>query len=734
MEPLLCEELQAFGAEAIKVTRAGIGFQGSLDLGYRVCLWSRVASRVLLTLSRFAAPAPEALYEGVQAIDWDEHLAHDGTLAVDFNAANSHITHTHYGALKVKDAIVDQLRDRHGVRPSVALERPDVRINVYLYKNQARLSLDLSGEGLHRRGYRTESVAAPLKENLAAAMLLSAGWPALAAAHAPLLDPMCGSGTLPIEAALIAGDIAPGLLRDYYGFLGWLGHVPAVWARLLEEAAARRQAGLARIPTIVGYDADRSAVRAALANVASAVLMGRVHIERRDIAAAEPVGQVPGLVMVNPPYGERVGQDGELPRLYAELGTVFKRRFGGWQAVMLTGNPELSHRLRLKPVKTLNFYNGAIPCRWLHYSVPINNPRAMEGLNKPAVLPLSPDEGGGEGHERGLTHSVPGISHTPPAAAGAEMFANRLRKNLKTLGRWARREGITCYRLYDADLPEFALAIDLYQGDADLWVHVQEYQAPATVDADKAAARLTAALALIAEVLAIDRRQVFFKLRQRQRGSAQYEKLDHSGEFYEVREGPCRFLVNFTDYLDTGLFLDHRPVRAMIRSLAQGKQFLNLFAYTGTATVAAAVGVAAATTSVDMSRTYLDWTQRNLRLNGFDGEPHRLLQADCLAWIDEGAKISNRYDLIWLDPPTFSNSKRMDGTFDVQRDHVDLIRKTVQLLAPEGVLLFSTNRRKFKLDAAGLDRLEVQDLTEATVPQDFARHGAIHQCWRIGKR
>jgi 23S rRNA (guanine2445-N2)-methyltransferase / 23S rRNA (guanine2069-N7)-methyltransferase len=714
IEPLLADELAALGASAIQITRAGAAFEGTLEIGYRACLWSRVASRILLTLTQFPAASPEALYAGIREIRWDEHLSPEGTLAVDFTTAQSQITHSHFGALKVKDAIVDQFRENYGIRPSVRIERPDLRVNVYLYKNRARISLDLAGDSLHRRGYREEGLQAPLKENLAAAILLYAGWPTLAADGAPLLDLMCGSGTLPIEAALMAADIAPGLLRPYFGFSGWRGHDASLWERLLAEARARKQ--LDRLPPVVGYDSDRRAVKAAFANVERVGLRGAVHIERRELAGARPVGQRPGLVVVNPPYGERMGDTVTLPRLYGELGEVLRRHFGDWRAAVFTGNPDLIHRLRLRAESTRTLYNGKLTCELSNFEIP------------PAQTPINPTV-------------TPRIDKaiTPPAQTQAaddvhvEMFANRLRKNLKTLGRWARREGIDCYRLYDADLPEYALAIDLYPGEK-LWVHVQEYQAPASIDPGRAELRLNAALAVIPEVLEIPPEQVFFKVRRRQKGDAQYQKLDAVARFYPVREGRCRFLVNFTDYLDTGLFLDHRPTRAMILELAQGKRFLNLFGYTGTASVCAALGGATDTTTVDMSNTYLDWTRRNLELNGITGYPHRLIRADCLEWLDDEARqagLNGTYDLIFLDPPTFSNSKRMEETFDVQRDHLDLLRKTARLLRPDGLLIFSTNRRRFRLDRAALTHLSVEDISAATIPQDFARHRDIHHCWKI---
>lgn len=722
VEPLLADELRVLGAENVKETRAGVTFDGDLSLAYRVCLWSRVANRVLLPLAQFPAPTPEALYDGVRGIDWSAHLDQHGTLAVEFNAYRSAITHTHYGALKVKDAIVDQFRERTGVRPSVATNEPDVRINVYVHSDVASLSIDLSGESLHRRGYRVDTVTAPLKENLAAAILLRAGWPAIARESGALVDLMCGSGTLPIEAALIASDSAPGLERTYYGFLHWRGHDAAIWEALLAEARARRAAGIQNLPPIRGYDHDPAAVRVALANVEHAGLTGLVHIERRYLAdcRSEHVEHA-GLVVVNPPYGERLGEESELPGLYRVLGDVLKRCYEGWRAAVFTGNPDLGKVMGLRAHKMHVLYNGAIECKLLHFEV-IAKQFVIERGPLHEDVPVPQGTGGGE---RPVKH-LPGL--TPTALSlGAEMFANRLRKNLKQLGKWADRENICCYRLYDADMPEYAIAIDLYQGAAH-WAHVQEYAAPKSIDPDKASERLKAALSAIPGVLDIPAEQIFLKVRQRQKGNAQYERLAERGEFHEVQEDGLRLLVNFTDYLDTGLFLDHRLTRRMLREQAQDKRFLNLFGYTGAATVHAAVS-ARATTTVDMSRTYLDWARRNLALNGFEGQKHELIQADVLVWLEEEAE--RRYDLIFLDPPTFSTSKRMQDTLDIQRDHQALIRAAGRLLSPGGTLIFSTNFRRFRLDRESLAEFAIDDLTRATIPKDFERNPRIHQCYQF---
>ena len=320
-----------------------------------------------------------------------------------------------------------------------------------------------------------------------------------------------------------------------------------------------------------------------------------------------------------------------------------------------------------------------------------------------------------------------GLTLREAVSPGAQMFANRLRKNLRHLGKWARREAVTCYRIYDADLPEYALAVDLYEG----WAHVQEYAAPPTVDPMLAQARLADAVAVIPDALGIPADRVVLKVRRRQKGLDQYERQAATGQFREVHEGGLRFLVNLTDYLDTGLFLDHRPTRALIRSVVQGGRFLNLFAYTGTASVYAAAGGAASTTTIDMSSVYLDWARRNMELNGFsEGRTHRFVRADCLAWL--AAPHPERYHVIFVDPPTFSNSKRMGQiTFDVQRDHVGFLRSVAQLLARDGLIFFSNNFRHFKIHRSALPDLTIEDITHNTIPPDFQRNPRIHMCWKL---
>ncbi len=712
-EELIIEELTSLGAEQCKATVGGVHFVGGMEVAYRACLWSRLANKILMPLVSDQVRNVDDMYRLCRGVDWDQHLDAHRTFAVDFTGQAPFVRNTHFGALKVKDALVDFFKDTLGERPSVAKQRPDVQLNAHLNKGQFTLYLDLSGESLHRRGYRLDGGLAPLKENLAAAILIRAGWPAIAKQGGALLDPMCGSATLLIEGALMAADIAPGLERDYFGFDGWLGHVPSLWRRLVDEAEQRRDDGLeAGLPEIRGYDASVKALNAADENIARAGLSRFVRVSRKELqhfAVPTHTEVVPGLVVTNPPYGERLGDEEALVHLYQYLGERMRRGFVGWQLAMITGNPDLGKRMGLRSHKQYQFRNGNIPSKLLLFKI---EPEAfvIDAANRPGA-PLESAAG-------------PVVEWSD----GAQMFANRLRKNLRTTGKWAKQQGIQCYRLYDADLPEYAVAIDIY-GER---VHVSEYAPPKKIDPEVAQQRVDEVVAVIPDVLSVNPQWVYLKQRQRQKGAEQYNKFDTQQQYFEVQEGGVRLLVNLSDYLDTGLFLDHRPVRLDIAKRAKGKRFLNLFCYTGTATVHAAMAGAWYTTSVDMSNTYLRWLAKNLAINGLSEAKHRTERANVVEWLQ--GDVDQQFDLILLDPPTFSNSKRMEAVFDVQRDHVMLVERCMARLTPGGLLIFSNNYRRFQLDEGLQQKYQVIDVTPQTIDKDFARHANIHKCWHIQHR
>ncbi len=736
LEGLLAEEATALGLEDTREHTSAIRGSADMETAYRLCLWSRLANRVLLVLKRFPMKDAEDLYHGVLDVEWHDHLESDGTIAVEFSGHGSGIDNTHFGALKVKDAIVDKLRTPDGERPSVDKINPDLRVHLRLDRGEAILSLDLSGHSLHQRGYRLQQGAAPLKENLAAAILVRAGWPRIAAEGGALADPMCGVGTFLVEAGLIAADIAPNIKRERWGFSAWLGHVPALWRKLHDEALARAEAGLAKPPLwIRGYEADPRLIQPARNNIERAGLSDWIKVYQGEVATfgPRPDQNQKGLVICNPPYGERLGDEASLLYLYQNLGERLRQSCLNWEAAVFTGAPDLGKRMGIRSHKQYSFWNGALPCKLLLIKVlpdqfVTGERRTPEQRQIERETPVETEvEVERKFNKNGNPiKPAPVVVEQPRLSEGGQMFANRLQKNLKLMGKWVRREGIDCYRVYDADMPEYSMAIDLYHD----WVHAQEYAAPKSIDPEKASARLFDALAAIPQALNIDKSRVVIKRRERQSGTRQYERQSAQGQFLEVKEGGVKLLVNLTDYLDTGLFLDHRPMRMRIQREAAGKRFLNLFAYTATASVHAAKGGARSTTSVDLSRTYLDWARRNPSLNGFS-DKNRLEQSDVTVWLQA---CREEYDLIFIDPPTFSNSKRMEGVFDVQRDQVELIDLAMARLAPGGVLYFSNNFRKFVLDENLGQRYAVEEITQQTIDQDFARNSKIHRAWKITAR
>ena len=693
VESLVRDEIHQFGGKNIEEKKGVVTWESDLETVYRCCLWSRFASRILLKIVSFTVDDEEMLYQKSKGVDWQEHMDVKTSFAITCTiTGKSQITHSRYAALKVKDALVDFFRDALGDRPSVKGDKPGVQFHLHLEEGEATLFIDMSGESLHRRGYRAKGTIAPLKETLGAAIVALSGWPV---EGGDLVDPMCGSGTLLIEAAMMFGDSAPGLSRNYFGFYEWAGHNDLLWRRLVEEAMTREDAGLLKKwPVIVGYDSDHVAVSAAKKNILQAGLEDVIQIRQADLATLSPPSKN-GIVLSNLPYGERLSEAEYVARLYRAYGRIAKERFVGWRLGAFISNPELTDSFTFAWEKKYKLHNGSIPCRLLIGKV-------LPDSEPTFIWRLPDEESIGEKGE----------------------FANRLLKNMKKMLKWAEREQVDCYRVYHSDLPEYNFSIDLYSK----WIHVQEYAAPKTVDPELSASRLRHGLEVIRDVLGVRSNRIFVKRRERQKGSRQYEKKDSKKKMYEVREGVCSLLVNFTDYLDTGLFLDHRPVRQKIYNEAKGKRFLNLFAYTGTATVHAAMGGAASTTTVDLSSTYLDWAKLNLAVNGFSEVKHKVEQGDCGEWL--GASTS-KFDLIFMDPPTFSNTKKDKRVFDVQKDHLQLIELAVGRLETEGLLIFSTNFRKFKLDDEVEKKFEVNEITAQTIPFDFSRNKKIHRCWEI---
>jgi len=691
VEELLAEEIRGQGGEIIKVTMGVVRFKAELRTGYQLCLWSRLATRILRLIQSEPVTADSDIYQVAQKIDWPQQMSLRNTLAVDCVGKHPKIDNTQFGAIRLKDAIVDQFREETGNRPDVDRMDPDVRFQVRLDKNHFHFLQDFSGPSLHQRGYRAGQGEAPLKEHLAAALLKRSGWQA----EQPLFDPFCGSGTIVLEAALIALNKAPGLSREKFAFEGWPGHRDAVWQQLKQDAKAAERT-IAATVQFWGSDFDERNLAKARQNAARAGVAAYVHFDYADATALKaPVSSTAGVIVTNPPYGERLGDLPSLIPLYSKFSLALKQHYQGWRLAIITSNTDLLRALRLSKSKSYKFTNGPLDCDFTLFD---------------------------------LTEKQVAVSSDAPALFYSESssFGNRLAKNVKQLQKWAKKEGISCYRLYDADIPEYNVAVDWYDGE----VVVHEYAAPATVDEQVSQKRLFDVVNQVPQVLGISSDKMILKVREKQKGTSQYQALNKAGQYKEVSEYGAKFLVNLRDYLDTGLFLDHRITRRMIQQQAKAKTVLNLFAYTGSASVHAAIGGAASVTTVDMSNTYLDWAKRNFTINGLTGKQYQFEQADCLQWL---SRCRAQFDLIFVDPPTFSNSKRMQDSWDVQRDHVNLLNMLTPRLAPGGKVIFSNNKRRFKIDTQALNDAgwQVKDISAGTLPEDYKRNPNIHVCFEL---
>jgi 23S rRNA (guanine2445-N2)-methyltransferase / 23S rRNA (guanine2069-N7)-methyltransferase len=476
--------------------------------------------------------------------------------------------------------------------------------------------------------------------------------------------------------------------------MDWLQHDPGMWQDLVNEAVAREEAGFCRRwPVMTGYDCDPVVVKSARENIERAGLEEKIIIRQAELATLRSPAKK-GTILSNLPYGERLSEVERVFWLYRAFGRICRVFFSGWSVGVFISNADLGDSFNLVWEKRFNLFNGSLPCRLL-----------VGNVDKPPV---------------------PFHWNLPQRKKTDNEFANRLKKNLKKTLKWASRESVSCFRVYDRDLPEYNISIDLYEK----WVHIQEYSPPKSVDRNVARKRFRDAVRQVKEVLGVRSDRVFIKTRERQKGKKQYQKRSSRRKFHEVREGKCSFLVNFTDYLDTGLFLDHRPIRARIFREVKGRKFLNLFGYTGSATLHAAAGGALMTTTVDLSPTYVEWMRLNLALNGFCEGRNRIVQEDCMAWL---LRDKRRYDLIFVDPPTFSNTGKKKRVFDIQRDHYQLITCAMSRLEPAGTLFFSTNYRKFSLDPRLDDIFLLTDITRESIPKDFSRNLKIHKCWEFRK-
>jgi len=745
LEAVVVRELKALGYPGRTVRPGRVLFHGDRQAICRTNLWLRSAERVLVRMGTFPAADFDQLFEGVRAIDWQEWIPADAELPVRGRSRKSRLTSVPACQRTVKKALVEKLLCAHRV-DQLPESGPICAVEVELLDDNATLTLDTSGVGLHKRGYRTRVGGAPLRETLAAALVALSFW----RPERPLIDPFCGTGTIPIEAALIGRRIAPGLRRTFAAE-DWPTLAASLWREAREEARSLIEPPLPC--RILGTDVHRSPLHFARQHARQAGVDDAIDF--RQIAFDQVRSERPyGCLITNPPYGRRMGQAEEMETLYRSIPHVL-RRFPTWSHYLLTARPDFEALVGQPADRRRKLYNGRIACTYFQFHgprPPVQRP--PEVAHQPDVPhgpevahgPDAPPAGEGGRLPAGAGPTAEHATERAPvrvevadrpvfgglrseAARQVEEFSNRLRKRARHLRRWPTKRGITCYRLYDRDVPEVPLVIDRY---ADL-LHIAEYDRPHDRTPAEHADWIDLMLETTRRVLDVPRGNIFFKRRERQRGTRQYQHLSARGVTRIVEEAGLRFRINLTDYLDTGLFLDHRITRGMVRDLARGKRVLNLFAYTGAFSVYAAAGGAATTTSVDLLPTHLDWARDNLAINGFQtGGAHRFVRADARDYLAHLPPAS-RFDLAVVDPPTFSNSKRADGDWDVQRDYAGLLNQVASHLSAGGILFFSTNYRRFRLDETALVDLAVHEISRRTVPEDF-RNRRIHRCWKLVRR
>ena len=774
----LADELKALGLSHVRRLKGRATFEGDIDEGYRACLWSRLASRVFVVLGRFEAQDASTLYSAVYDLPWESIVKPGASIAITARGVTEQLRNTHFSALRAKDAICDRLAETTGRRADVDAADPDVHLLLSLRQRRASISLDLSGEPLFKRLPRAATQASEgahvLRPDYAALVLAQVKWAELCRrepapedyendAEPVLIDASCAGGGILIEAANILADRAPGMARTRWGFEGWQGHAPAAWEQLRTEAREREEAARERRVRIVAADVDPAARKTAERMVRAAGAKRYV-----DFCAAKPqtaldhAGAVAAAAVVADTTETPLALVHDQMTMMSELRAA--PELAGAPFAALARDELLSRALHAEPARKIEVMPNNEEAEVAVWASVDAAAAAFEQAEQRA-------EGQAEAGAAGETDAaVTGEADVPtpaavpapePAAAidlgdgkplpvlvpESEQFANRLRKNARLRRKWARREGVTCYRVYDADLPDYSAAIDLYEGCPQTpgrWLVIAEYAAPKTIDPALAQARMLDILAIAPRILDVPADHVHAKARMRSRGGSQYGKgKAKQGERANIarrrlpliEEGGLTFAVNFDDYLDTGIFLDHRVTRGLVREHAKSaRRFLNLFAYTGTATCYAADGGVEETVTVDLSNTYLDWAERNMRQNGFVGPQHHYVRADVLAWIRDQRQTRNRWDLIFVDPPTFSNSSKMGRrTWDVQRDHVELLAGVSRLLTLEGHAIFSCNLRGFRPEVRKLARAGVvlEDITAQTIPEDFARNKKVHHCYIV---
>ncbi|MDP6553062.1 MAG: bifunctional 23S rRNA (guanine(2069)-N(7))-methyltransferase RlmK/23S rRNA (guanine(2445)-N(2))-methyltransferase RlmL [Pirellulaceae bacterium] len=747
LEAVVRRELKALGYEGTIVGPGRILFSADDAAICRTNLWLRTADRVLVRMASFPAEDFDALFDTTKAIAWDRWIGTEASFPVIGRSVRSQLSSVPACQRAVKKAVAESLLAAH--RTSELPESgPMYKIEIALLENVATLTIDTTGPSLHKRGYRQFAATAPLKETMAAALIQLSFW----RPERTLIDPFCGSGTIPIEAAMIGRNIAPGLNRSFAAE-EWPDIDPQIWRDARTEA---RDIALPDLPErLMGTDIDPEVLEIARFNAEQAGVADQTHFQVRPFDRLTSKRSY-GCVITNPPYGERLGDHEQWESLYESIPLVL-RKLPTWSHYILTAYPRFESLIGRSADRRRKLYNGRIQCTYFQFHGPrpgrarVTDPdapvteiaeRGRESLSDDILSTLkraTPERDSRP--PRSNQVEVAGAMQTPqpmrpeliPVFGGvnakareqAELFRSRLKKRARHLRRWPTRQGITCFRLYERDIPEIPLIVDCYEDH----LHITEYERPHDRDAAQHADWLDLMQQTASDALDVKRGNVFFKSRQRQRGIKQHEQVSDRHHEVTVKEGGLKFIVNLSDYIDTGLFLDHRTTRQMVREAATDTRFLNLFGYTGSFSVYAASGGAVHTTTVDLSRSNLDWARRNMSLNEFRGGQHLFIRSDARQFLQQLA-TGETYDLAVVDPPTFSNSKRTEEDWDLQRDHVALLNAVLGQMNPQGLVFFSNNFRRFKLDADSIASAQIHEISKQTVPEDF-RNRRIHRCWRI---
>lgn len=795
LEAVVRRELNALGYDGTIVGPGRVLFSADVAAICRTNLWLRTADRVLVRIAAFPAEDFDALFDTTKSLAWDRWIGADAAFPVNGRSLRSQLTSVPACQRAVKKAVVESLLAAHHAT-ELPETGPAYKIEIALLDNLATLTIDTTGPSLHKRGYRQFAATAPLKETMAAALIQLSFW----RPDRPLIDPFCGSGTIPIEAAMIGRNMAPGLNRTFAAET-WPNIDSQLWQDARTEA---RDLALPDLPErLMGTDIDSHALEIARFNAEQAGVAAQTHFQNRPFERLTSKRSY-GCVITNPPYGERLGDHEEWEPLYESIPLVL-RKLPTWSHYILTAYPKFEALIGRTADRRRKLYNGRIECTYFQFHGPrpgrtrevigdeevtgheevieatlvepdVNVALAAEIVEPAEVSSNQPTDAWTPADDE-LPHTTrievadaipatlavtaalatPSAMATPatlttpatqprratreprpeikPVFGGinakakeqAELFRSRLRKRARHFRRWPTRQGITCFRLYERDIPEIPLIVDRYEDH----LHITEYERPHERDAAQHADWLDLMQQTACDTLDIKRGKAFFKSRQRQRGIKQHEQVADRKHELTVTEGGLQFIVNLSDYIDTGLFLDHRITRQMVREAAAGTRFLNLFGYTGSFSVYASSGGARHTTTVDLSRSNLDWAARNMTLNEFRGGQHLFIRNEARQFLDE-LPPGETYDLAVVDPPTFSNSKRSTDDWDVQRDHAALLNAVLQHMTPGGLIFFSNNFRRFKLDADQIASSQIHEISKQTVPEDF-RNRRIHRCWRIVK-